>query len=78
MPPSLPLPACPAVQRRACLAHDANRSPAHPQSLVLAPLFVWFELLFLLGLFPDLRRRVQARVRANIAAWKRGQRKKRA
>lgn len=39
------------------------------QSLVLAPLFVWFELLFLLGYRPSLYTEVQARVRANILAW---------
>ena len=40
------------------------------QSLVLAPLFVWFELLFLLGYRKDLRNEVQRRSAENIAAWK--------
>jgi uncharacterized membrane protein YGL010W len=40
------------------------------QSLVLAPLFVWFELLFLLGYRPRLHAEVQALVRANIEEWK--------
>lgn len=40
------------------------------QSLVLAPLFVWFELLFLLGYRPGLRDEVQRRVEAGIASWK--------
>lgn len=46
------------------------------QSLVLAPLFVWFELLFLLGLYRGLHTEVQTRVLANIAEWKRGKGKK--
>jgi 2-hydroxy fatty acid dioxygenase len=40
------------------------------QSLVLAPLFVWFELLFVLGYRPALRDEVQRRAQANIAAWR--------
>ena len=40
------------------------------QSLVLAPLFVWFELLFLLGYRKDLRDEVQRRSAENIAAWR--------
>jgi uncharacterized membrane protein YGL010W len=40
------------------------------QSLVLAPLFVWFELLFLLGYRKDLRDEVQRKSADNIAAWK--------
>lgn len=35
------------------------------QSLVLAPLFVWFELLFLLGYRPQLYAQLQDRVAAN-------------
>ncbi|GAB4817512.1 hypothetical protein N2152v2_004558 [Parachlorella kessleri] len=42
------------------------------QSLVLAPLFVWFELLFLLGYRPQLASEVQAQAKANILAWKQG------
>ncbi len=37
---------------------------------MLAPLFVWFELLFLLGYRRQLASEVQARVQANILAWK--------
>lgn len=44
--------------------------PCPAQSLVLAPLFVWFELLFLLGYRPALRQEVLARIRANIAEHK--------
>ncbi|EFN56276.1 hypothetical protein CHLNCDRAFT_145142 [Chlorella variabilis] len=40
------------------------------QSLVLAPLFVWFELLFLLNYRRRLRAEVQAVVDANIKEWK--------
>ena len=39
------------------------------QSLVLAPLFVWFELLFLIGYKPVLRSEVESLVRANIEAY---------
>lgn len=38
------------------------------QSLVLAPLFVWFELLFHLGYRPALRKEVAAKVDTAIAA----------
>lgn len=41
------------------------------QALTLAPLFVWFELLFLLGYRPQLYKQLQQRVAANIAAHKR-------
>jgi uncharacterized membrane protein YGL010W len=40
------------------------------QSLFLAPLFVWFELLFLLGYRRGLHAEVQRRVRLNIDEWK--------
>lgn len=43
-----------------------------PQSLVLAPLFVWFELLFLLGYRPQLYAQLQERVSANIVALSQG------
>ena len=39
------------------------------QSLVLAPLFVWFELLFLLGYRKDLARDVAAGSAENIKAF---------
>lgn len=42
------------------------------QSLVLAPLFVWFEFLFAVGYRPALRDAVQRACAANIAAWKTG------
>jgi uncharacterized membrane protein YGL010W len=44
-----------------------------PQALTLAPLFVWFELLFLLGYRRDLYRKLQARVAADIAAFRKQQ-----
>lgn len=40
------------------------------QSLVLAPLFVWFEVLFALGLYRGLHREVSDRVAANIQAFR--------
>ncbi len=40
------------------------------QSLVLAPLFVWFEALFMLGYRPQLRAELNRRVEAKIEAWK--------
>lgn len=40
------------------------------QSLVLAPLFAWFELLFLLGYRPSLKRELEARIEAKKTAWK--------
>lgn len=40
------------------------------QSLMLAPLFVWFEVLFLLGYRPALRARLQERVDANIRKYR--------
>jgi uncharacterized membrane protein YGL010W len=43
------------------------------QALTLAPLFVWFELLFLLGYRPQLYKQLQQRVAASIAAHKRKQ-----
>jgi len=51
-----------------------KRKPALVDSLVqatsLAPLFVWFELLFLLGYRPDLKSHLKERVREDIAAWR--------
>ena len=40
------------------------------QSLVLAPLFVWFEFLFFVGYKTALRDDVQRKCAENIAAWK--------
>ena len=42
------------------------------QSLVLAPIFTFFELLFVLGFKKDLHRRVQKRINANIKQFKSG------
>jgi uncharacterized membrane protein YGL010W len=42
----------------------------HLQALTLAPLFVWFELLFLLGYRPGLYAELQKRVAADIARLK--------
>ena len=51
-----------------------KRKPALLDSLVqafaLAPLFVWFEVLFWLGYRPKLHSQLQQRVRASIAAWR--------
>lgn len=44
------------------------------QSLVLAPLFVWFELLWRLGYRRGLRAEVEARVQSNIEEWRRATR----
>lgn len=41
------------------------------QAFVLAPLFVWFELLFLLGYRPKLQSELETRIRSEIAAWRR-------
>jgi 2-hydroxy fatty acid dioxygenase len=43
------------------------------QSLVSAPLFVVFEVLFPLGYKPELRRAVQKRVSANITAYRKSE-----
>jgi uncharacterized membrane protein YGL010W len=40
------------------------------QAFSLAPLFVWYELLFLLGYRPQLYKQLQARVEREIAAFK--------
>ncbi|GBF89468.1 DUF962 domain-containing protein [Raphidocelis subcapitata] len=54
-----------------------GRKPALLDSLVqafaLAPLFVWFELLFLLGYRPRLRAELEKRVGREVAAWRRSQ-----
>lgn len=51
-----------------------KRAPAFMDSLipslVLAPLFVWMELLFALGYKPDLRRLVENRVGKEIADFR--------
>jgi uncharacterized membrane protein YGL010W len=38
-----------------------------------APLFVWFELIFLLGFRPALYKQLQQRVKHNIDEWHRRQ-----
>jgi uncharacterized membrane protein YGL010W len=40
---------------------------AASQAFALAPLFVWFEALFLVGYWPGLRRQLQQAVDAEIA-----------
>ena len=53
-------------------SHSAQVSLAEPslalplQSLVLAPLFVWYEVWFELGFFTELKEEVQRRVDDNI------------
>lgn len=52
-------------------AHEPTRSLHVPlQAFSLAPLFVWYELLFLLGYRPQLYKQLQARVEKEIAAFK--------
>lgn len=40
------------------------------QAFLLAPLFVWMEVLFFLGYRPELRERYQKSVEKEIAAFK--------
>jgi 2-hydroxy fatty acid dioxygenase len=40
------------------------------QAVFLAPFFVWFELLFMLGYRPELKRRIDKAVEQEIAAFK--------
>ncbi|KAK9830485.1 hypothetical protein WJX72_011978 [[Myrmecia] bisecta] len=40
------------------------------QSLILAPLFVWVEVLFMLNYRPGLQRQLEQRVTANLAAMR--------
>eukprot|EP00878_Enallax_costatus_P026404 GHUV01028336.1.p3 GENE.GHUV01028336.1~~GHUV01028336.1.p3 ORF type:complete len:104 (-),score=15.93 GHUV01028336.1:128-439(-) len=40
------------------------------QALTLAPLFVWFELLFLVGYRPQLYAQLQKNVVANVAKFR--------
>lgn len=53
-----------------------KRSPALldnlVQALVLAPLFVWLELLFLLGYRPELHKKIDADAKKAIADWRAG------
>jgi uncharacterized membrane protein YGL010W len=55
--------------------HSAARRNQPEQAVLLAPLFVWFELLFLLGYRPQLHAQLTKRVKTEIAAWKRRQKK---
>jgi uncharacterized membrane protein YGL010W len=51
-----------------------HRAPAFVdsllQALLLAPLFVFMELLFLIGYRPALCRRLRERTKGNVNAWK--------
>lgn len=40
------------------------------QALLLAPLFVFMELLFVLGYRPALQKRIHEKVKAAISTWK--------
>jgi uncharacterized membrane protein YGL010W len=42
----------------------------HILAQVLAPLFVFCELLFMLGLFPEMSKRLQSITDKNVAAWR--------
>jgi uncharacterized membrane protein YGL010W len=46
------------------------RPPAPLQAFSLAPLFVWYELLFLLGYRPRLYSQLQARVGKELAEFR--------
>jgi len=39
-------------------------------AFLLAPLFVWIEVLFIFGYRPALRKRLETTVRAAIESWK--------
>jgi uncharacterized membrane protein YGL010W len=43
------------------------------QSLILAPLFVWYEFLFFLGFFPEFKAKVQDKVGKNILEYRKSQ-----
>lgn len=42
------------------------------QALFLAPMFVWYEVLFKLGFYKDLRKEVEASVQEEIRKFKEG------
>eukprot|EP01095_Lingulamoeba_sp_RSL-Kostka_P003998 TRINITY_DN15104_c0_g1_i1.p1 TRINITY_DN15104_c0_g1~~TRINITY_DN15104_c0_g1_i1.p1 ORF type:complete len:193 (-),score=44.61 TRINITY_DN15104_c0_g1_i1:152-730(-) len=46
------------------------------QSLVLAPLFVWFHILFHFGMSSDIEKEINVLVEKNIAEWKKESKKK--
>jgi uncharacterized membrane protein YGL010W len=46
------------------------------QAIFLAPLFVWLELLFILGYRPELKKRVDQAVLVEIAKFRAGKAKK--
>jgi uncharacterized membrane protein YGL010W len=45
------------------------------QSLILAPLFVWFEFLFFLGFFPEFHRELKGRIGKNILEYRKSLKK---
>lgn len=51
-----------------------KRSPAFLdnilQAFLTAPLFIFMELLFLIGYRPALQRRTREKIKANIQTWK--------
>lgn len=57
-----------------------GRSPALldnlAQAFLLAPFFVFLEVLFKFGYRPDLHKDIQAQAQANIEAWKKSTAKK--
>jgi uncharacterized membrane protein YGL010W len=57
-----------------------KRSPAFLdnliQSFLLAPLFVFVEVMFALGYRPTLRKRINDKVKASIQTWRLGSHKR--
>eukprot|EP00955_Chlamydomonas_euryale_P067053 359726-Chlamydomonas_euryale.AAC.3 len=39
------------------------------QAFLTAPFFVWFEMLFALGFWPELRKAVEALIEKDIELW---------
>lgn len=71
-----PIPAAPLGALAAALlsSRELTVQPLlNTQAFALAPLFVWMELLFLLGYRPALRAKLGERVDTAIAAWRREQ-----
>lgn len=72
-----PLSFCPPTSRLPAACCPPPHLSSVAQSLVVAPLFVWMEVLFALGYRPALVHQLEARVAANVAAFqKERQRKK--
>ena len=46
------------------------------QAFLLAPLFAWLEVFFMMGYRPDLRKQMDDAAKANIAEWKASKDKK--